>query len=216
MIHIIKKVPKEFVSIKKKCNGFYQELGHNDKEIVLNSLMKEQGYICAYCMKRIPEKNKKPNVSIEHIVPQSLEPEKAMDYHNMLAVCNGNRGEGHKKYMTCDAYRGNAKMVVNPCDKDIVDTIGYKTDGTIYSDDSNINRDLNESLNLNGKETLLKEIRKEVLSSFILNVKAKHTNDFASFCKKKYSSILESEYKQPYCGIILWWLKRKNSIQKNK
>ena len=111
--------------------------------------MKEQGWICAYCMKRIPEKDKNPEVTIEHIIPQSIEPEKAMDYNNMLAVCNGNRGKGHKKFMTCDAHRGNDKMVVNPCDKDIIDTIGYKNDGTIYSTDSKIDHDLNKSLMVN-------------------------------------------------------------------
>ena len=213
MIYIKKKVPKEFTSIKKKCCGSYQALEREDKDKILKSLMKEQGWICAYCMKRIPEIDKEPKVTIEHIIPQSLEPEKAMDYRNMLAVCNGNRGKGYKKYMTCDAHRGNDKMVVNPCDKDIIDTIGYKNDGTIYSTDSKIDHDLNKSLNLNGKQTLLKDNRKAVISAFMKNVQDKHTKDFASFCKKKYKSILDSESKQPYCGIILWWLKKKISMR---
>ena len=52
--------------------------------------MKEQGYLCGYCMKRLKNID---DVKIEHIVPQSVlksDERKALDYKIMLGVCYGN------------------------------------------------------------------------------------------------------------------------------
>ena len=39
-------------------------------DVVLEHLIREQGGLCAYCMRRIPERRGNPPVTIEHIDPQ--------------------------------------------------------------------------------------------------------------------------------------------------
>jgi len=73
-----------------------------NKEDIRTLLLKEQGYICAYCMKRIDNKwntkLKKFNTEIEHYKSQDVyngkkgKPNLTLNYNNMLAVCNGNAG----------------------------------------------------------------------------------------------------------------------------
>ena len=69
------------------------------KDELLNKLLCEQGHLCAYCMKRIPETRKLPQgvppVTNEHWLPRNpMNQEKGnrdLDYRNMFAVCSGNR-----------------------------------------------------------------------------------------------------------------------------
>lgn len=77
-----KRVLQYEVSSKEE----YRDISSKDKEIIKDSLLKEQGYLCAYCMKRLDNTN---YVKIEHIAPQSVYPEKSLSYRNMLAVCDG-------------------------------------------------------------------------------------------------------------------------------
>ena len=56
--------------------------GEDVYHVVLDSLIKEQGCLCAYCMRTIPEKRGTPAATIEHIIPQSKDPEKALSYQN--------------------------------------------------------------------------------------------------------------------------------------
>lgn len=78
---------------------------------MMESLVREQHGICAYCMRRIETGSKS---SIEHVIPQSdadgvKHPVESLDYNNMLAVCKFN-----DVTLTCDSSRHNTPMKVNP------------------------------------------------------------------------------------------------------
>ena len=104
MIKITKgREPDELLKYRKKKFASYEGMDRSVKDAVIEALMEEQRYMCAYCMRRIPQANGNPPVSIEHWEAQSSHPEKVLDYRNMLAVCSGNRGCGCKDNMTCDA-----------------------------------------------------------------------------------------------------------------
>lgn len=79
------------------------------KNALNEQLLREQGYLCAYCMARItPE-----NMNVEHWQPRHPPSSKAedklrskelqmlsLDYKNMLAVCPGNEGKP-KDFQPC-------------------------------------------------------------------------------------------------------------------
>ena len=74
MIEIKKgKEPYELLSYRKKARANYDNM--DCKQTVLESLMREQGYLCAYCMRRIPEERELPfgvkPATIEHWEAQS-------------------------------------------------------------------------------------------------------------------------------------------------
>ncbi len=117
------------------------------KKELKESLLKEQGYLCAYCMSRITVDTMK----VEHWSPQhsgtgqektSLEAKEkernlSIDYKNMLAVCRGNEGSP-KTEQHCDTQKGNAHLLYNPSDPKDHDRlrIFYLRSGQIKSKDA--------------------------------------------------------------------------------
>lgn len=177
--------------------------------VVLESLMREQGYICAYCMRRIPEKRGHPQATIEHIKPQSkCSEEEKMDYKNMLAVCSGNRDAKSKDFKTCDARRGNQDLFLNPLKSDTLATIKYRANGKIYSDNTAIDNELNNVLNLNCEARALISLRKSALNALQKTIRKKGWEGN----KTQYRCLLD-EYQQPgqkeeYVGILINWLQK--------
>ena len=93
---------------------------------IRESLIKEQHGLCAYCMKRIHNDSK--STTIEHFIPLSKDKDKALDYSNMLAVCDGGKNtsvEG-KKILCCDACKKDEdEMTINPLNKYMMDKICF-------------------------------------------------------------------------------------------
>ena len=211
MVEIKKgKEPLILITYKKTKYATYDAMPKDVHEAVLKSLLEEQGYLCAYCMCRIPQKNKSPSVTIEHWDRQSKTSHaKALDYRNMFAVCNGNRGCGADKYMTCDAKRGNTPLTVHPLLPSTLSSIQYKSDGTIYSLEPNIDKDLNETLNLNCPQTGLVENRRTALQTMVCELsKRRPTGDIKLICLRLLERYQTETPKSPYWGILAWWLQR--------
>lgn len=198
--------PESLIQYRRRKGAYYE--GFSDKEDILEALLVEQGHVCAYCMRRIS----KERMTIEHYVPQSLDGDLALDYRNMTGVCLGNRGK-QKKYMTCDAHRGNDGLTINPFDRSKVRLIKYKLDGTIYSDDEEINKDLNVTLNLNCDmaDVFLKRNRKAALEA--LHDKLSRVKDQGQWTKAhllKIKNSLKSEGKNiEYRGIMDYYIDKR-------
>lgn len=199
----------------------YKKLGNPLKQKVIDNLMAEQGHICAYCMRRIPDERElpddTPDVSIEHIIPRNpikfIDVNQGLDYNNMVAVCSGNRGKKKTRKprdLTCDAKRGRKDITINPLDSDKIALIKYREDGSIFSDDTAINDDLDISLNLNCSSDLVKlpETRKNVLTEFQSALFSMSSMDTIKNNCERYLDLYlnESDPKTPYSGIIIWWL----------
>lgn len=159
MIPIIKgKEPATFARVKAELRGTpdatfsYSSLHGDQKRELLEPLLREQGYLCAYCMCKIGTENN-PG-TIEHLIPQHPASGPADDglslsYSNMVAVCDG-RGN-----LTCDKRRGNADMTVNPTKPETLVSIKYSRDGRIDADDRAVRNDLQITLGLNDPTTYL-------------------------------------------------------------
>ena len=214
MRYIQKSTEPESLTQYRTQKGAYYD-GYNKKDDVRNALLKEQGYLCGYCMRRLESCNQ---VKIEHIVPQSTlegNEKAALNYRIMLGVCYGNLGHP-KKEQTCDAHRGNEDLTINPYNEALVNLIRYKSDGTIYSDDERINKDLDIVLNLNynGPGVYLKDNRKEALAACRSKLSAMQKS--GNWSKSMLVNML-TEYEKtdvdgklkPYSGIVVDYLKRR-------
>lgn len=210
MIEIKKEQePSELITHRKTTYATYENMPVETHQAVLNSLMHEQGFLCAYCMRRIPQKGRIPSATIEHWDPQSqTDTTKALDYKNMLAVCNGNRGS-EVRYLTCDAKKQSTAIRVNPLNPATLKTICYQSDGTIYSEDADINTDLNVTLNLNCNRFGLVDSRRDALQRMLKELQAKHSSgDIKRYCAKLLNAYRENSPKTPYVGILIHWLER--------
>ena len=83
-----------------------------DKQILRDNIFEEQHGLCAYCMRKIDIKS----FNIEHYIPINLDYQKALDYNNLLGVCDG--GESSKKdnylhFLCCDRSRNNNTLFLS-------------------------------------------------------------------------------------------------------
>lgn len=91
---------------------------------------------------------------VEHLVPLSHSKDKAIDYNNMLGVCDGGEkiteNQGH--ILCCNAHKKETEITISPLDKVQMDKIAYDKDGKIFTmpRDEAMEKDMNEILLLNG------------------------------------------------------------------
>lgn len=207
----------------------YDLLSKNEKEVILDCLMKEQGHLCAYCMRRIPDA-RVPEEDTEDIHPVTIEhwfPRKpkdgqeigqGLDYTNLLAVCSGGRkkrrpgqpraGNGT---LTCDAKRKDSypQLTLMPCKPETLESLYYDDKCRLCSDDPAITNDIEVKLNLNCKKDMLDlpGIRERVLEQLQEMIPLNEEEAFAFCLRALHDFENEADPKTEYVGILIWWLK---------
>lgn len=204
MILIKKKfIPPSLVKYKKTINASFDSLPKEVKDKIRTSLLEEQGYICAYCMKKL--KDDSSQVKIEHYVARTEENE--LDYKNLLAVCKGNEGEPLEN-QTCDTRKGSQEIKINPQENRDILTISYTNDGRIKSTNKDYQKDFDDTLNLNSTLGLV-SLRKSALDSLKRKLYERRTHLTRETIEKIYNKYLEANVKESYVGILLWYLQKK-------
>lgn len=193
---------------------------------LVESLLKEQGYICAYCMRRIPHKDrlyvKKSNEyvltnedhRVEHIKSREKHDDLKFDYSNLVICCPGHIGdEDH-----CDRLKKSQDISFSPLDPVFINSISYTSEGKIVSSNDVYNNEMEKVLNLNTRLLVLN--RKSALDGVIknINVVCKRNGKWDKptlnkiIDKYKNMHIEDGDKKfYPYCGIILNYLCKKVS-----
>ncbi len=197
------KEPNSLTEYRLQEYAYYD--GYQERDQLKDALLKEQKYICCYCMQRIS----KDKMKIEHWQPQSKFPELQLAYSNLLAACLGNESQP-KHLQHCDTYKANSEIKVNPTQLICESIIKFRTNGEIYADDFEINKDLQETLNLN-YEGLIKN-RKITLDIALKNLMDKNKGTWNKEILQreidKLDNINNAEYKA-YCQIVIYHLKKK-------
>ena len=200
MILIKKKSePHSLTTYKKTINASFDNQPSKVKEDLRKSLLEEQGYICAYCMKRIEES---ADIKIEHYEARNSTNE--LSYKNLLAVCKGNEGSS-KERQTCDTKKGNRVLHINPQKVGDISTIFFTRNGEVKSTNLLFQKDLDEVLNLNDKFGNLISARKSALKALQKKITPMNKNQI----EKLYNKLKSAERKIEYVGILLWYLKKK-------
>jgi uncharacterized protein (TIGR02646 family) len=207
--------PHSLIEYRAKQYSTFDSLPQNTKQELRESLLNEQGYICGYCMKRIPEKN---GMKIEHYKCKSQRPELQLMYFNLLGTCLGNEGKP-QQLQTCDTRKGNdTTLSIDPLNaQNCALLFKYNANGEISSitDDVEINRQLNDILNLNMQT--LKENRKQVYSEVQRRVEAESKRKANKQLKRNYfeqergkwlTKDREGKFKE-YCMVAVYYLNKK-------
>lgn len=182
-----------------------------DKTELREYLLKEQGYLCAYCMKRIHDEK---DTKIEHYRARNAENE--LEYTNLLAVCYGNQQSPDsavnvgKKRLTCDSMKGNQVLHINPQSQEDMATIYYDNSGRIYSTNSVYQQDMKDVLNLNDPYGYLIENRKAVIDAVMNKLRTARTNQEAKEILMKWKRAVSNlsygdEYPE-YVGVLRWYV----------
>ena len=210
------------------CN--YDNLPPRTRRDIVGSLVAEQGEICAYCMRRIsvqdariehylvrhPSDTYRRQLSGSGVRADYDADTKSLDYRNMLAVCDGGSDSGQPD-RTCDAARNAGRnkdvpLKVDPLNLGSIAQVRYRNDGTVWSEDPDINRDLNELLNLNSRAFSLRENRRSVLAGLhkkmAVYCRTHGPQSKRNRCDKMYKYISSDPHKLEYVGILLWQLEK--------
>lgn len=198
------------------------------KSQVKETLLHEQHGLCAYCMRRI---HMDTHSRIEHFTPLSKSKIKAIDYNNMLCVCDG--GEkiiGKSRHiLCCDAHKKETEIITSPLDKIQMSKIAYDKYGKIYTvpKDDAMEKDINEVLLLNGiqkKDGTIRDTSTELLkgrkdaydrAKRMMNMLNKNGKCNSSVLKKIMDELYNSEVRQEYVGVQLYYFKKHyNSLLK--
>lgn len=211
--------PKSFVEFCNKTHAIYDGSDFPKEELRQN-LLSEQGHICCYCMKRIPEKIVDDNIvtyemKVEHFKCQELHEDLRLTYSNLFGACTGNEGNP-KKLQTCDTSKGNLDLTINPTSTapNCETIIKYDADGEIYTDNDEINRQLNEVLNLNmqtlkeSRKAIYLEVQKKVELESRKYADRNLKKNFFEQEKTKWLTRTTGKHK-PYCMVAVYYLNKK-------
>lgn len=200
--------PASLTTYKNEFQASYDNLPAHVKNDLKESLLREQGFVCAYCMTRIgPEK-----MRIEHWACQDDNQDLELEYNNLLACCCGNEGKPKNTY-TCDKKKENKAITYSPAKElhYINRRINYiHGSGKVTSNNTRFNTELNEVLNLNenrlvrNRQYALKAIQEELAKK--KSVRSKH------YIKKLLDTVLElnsSGQRKPFFGFLADYLLKK-------
>ena len=212
-----KREPKAWTKYCSTPGVTYQSIPE-----LVKALLEEQGYICAYCMRRIPTRDKiegkltSEDHRIEHIKCRENYKNLQLKYNNMLICCPGHIGEDEH----CDRKKDDQEISFSPLDPVFINTLTYTSAGIIASSNPVYNEEMNSILNLN--TSLLVLNRKAVLSEVIQKInqvckkKGKGKGEWDksalnSFLKKYKNKHNEGDKQKyyPYCGIVVWYIQKK-------
>ena len=180
---------------------------YTDKDGLRAALVTEQQGLCCYCMGRIS--NRFGKMKVEHWHCQANYPDEQLVYRNLLGACLGGEGQPHG-LQHCDTRKGDSDLHWNPADPahQIHTRIVYERDGTIKSDDPELNRQLNEVLNLNLSR--LKNSRKGVVDAILEWLRRERRPVPRRRLMQAIAdrSVLY-ETLGPYNQVAIWWLEKK-------
>ena len=214
---------EKWKSISENDTSEIRHVFDNDfpKNEVKEVLLHEQHGICAYCMRRIRMDN---HSRVEHIVPLSSSKDQAIDYNNMLGVCDGGEkitgNQGH--ILCCDAHKKETEITISPLDRVQMDKIAYDKYGKIYTEprDEAMEKDINDVLQLNGiqkKDGTVRDTSTELLKGRkdaysrakrmmgTLNTRGKCTS---STLKKIIDELYNKDERDEYVGVQIYYFKK--------
>ncbi len=218
--------PKSLVEFAKKKFATYNGIGFPGEEWS-TKLLQEQGYLCAFTMKRI-KKTGLGNMKRAHIIPQNGTKEVDLNHNNVVACCMGNEGKPPKATYADTRQKNKPLLYISPLSHNCEILIKYRKNGEITCDNEELRNELVDEpsrdyfgslLNLNHRD--LVEGRVGVFNAVVrmLNktgkkVKWKNTpdwriEDIEQWIKAYSTRDRESKFYE-YCNYVIFRLKKEH------
>ena len=143
------------------------------------------------------------SVRVEHKLSQNRHPGLALDYSNMAGACSCTKG-CEKTKQHCDIFKGDQDFTFNL--SNIEPLMKYEPRGRIKSLDPNLDKEINEVLNLNVNSLVL--LRKKVYEAI---AKFLSESPNAGKITKKihnYESTKTGK-KKAFCGVCIFFLQKR-------
>ena len=218
------ETPPVFTDWKAQANEDWQPYWNSkttnfrnpQKEIVHQSLLKEQGYICCYCQRQINLNNS----HIEHFKPkdENCYPELSLEYSNFLASCQKEKDDKAQNYQEnpvhCGHLKGNwydENLTISPLQEDCNEYFTYTAFGDILPSEDDEKKESAkitiEKLGLNIPK--LKSERRAVIEGLQeLLQQVGNSKETLEILIKNYDQVNEEGYFNEFCEVLIYFLKR--------
>jgi uncharacterized protein (TIGR02646 family) len=193
--------PKALTEHRARRGGSFDDI--RDKGYLRDALLREQRHLCCYCMRRID----KETMKIEHFLPQSRHPDKAIDWGNLLGACPGNAGMPWR-LQTCDTRKGDREIRLDPKGS-LVDRVRYSNSGHVEIDEPELQQELDVALNLNTAQLVAN--RRNALQGLIevLRRERGKTGSWSGDALLRKLARMDAEGRlDEYVGVLESWLRR--------
>lgn len=219
MKFIDKKANNEPADVIEKRNTPGSTFDDLPKMSLREALLKEQGFICGYCMQRIH--NDGNSTKIEHWEPRNSENEKK--YMNLIAVCSGNYrwsdkdrfGKETSQFTEhCDTLKKDQPITISPLNKNCETLVKFDPGGQVYSYDETVDGELDKILGLklqhfvDERKRLIDSLKKEIEINSKNNPDKKAKIAFLRNMLKKWSTPNRGKY-DPYCQVAISYINKK-------
>ena len=186
--------------------------GYRDKETLRGCLVREQRGLCCYCLSRIH--TDRDAMKIEHWHSRGQYPMEQLNYTNLLAACKGNEGKPRRD-QHCDTHKGDRELSRNPANPlhRIEESLRFRGDGHLFSDDPAFEADLNEVLNLN--QPFLVNNRKAVLDAFLQSLPSYGLLRHATLNRwlLEWNGESSPGELRPFCQVVVYWIRKRMARQ---
>ena len=182
----------------------------NHKQALQDVIVIEQGYICAYCNRRIHEQLPEDDeqLRMDHLKSKDKYPDKTLDYYNLVGCCYGDQREKGRvappRSIHCDVSKDNDDIptAIFPTNLSCEQVLIYSSAGEISSTDINVKEAIEKTLNLNCEK--LRGNREKVLIPFVdMDI----AYDEAERLIQHYQTFIDDKL-EPYCGVIIGYLRQ--------
>lgn len=177
---------------------------------VREALIRDQGGICCFCMRRIA--SDAAEMKVAHFVPRSVDSSLEMTWSNLLGACLGlaDRSDRRPANQTCDTRQKNQCLSIDPRKASIPSVIEYSNNGRISIASSRcsketyaaLQRDLDNTLNLN--HPALCRARKEALEAALNELRRRKPKGSwgQQWLENRLRDWRDSAVLPPFFGII--------------
>lgn len=155
-----------------------------DKGLVRASLAREQGFLCAFCMRSIDPEGVDAlgefTMKIAHRTPIDVDSTQALSWRNLLGSCDGGQRSGWRT-RSCDTAQGSRALTVDPTEEASCARLRYERRGArqglfITSDAADLKADVEQTLGLNSGD--LPELREQAWKAFCVLQKKRAPNQY--------------------------------------
>jgi uncharacterized protein (TIGR02646 family) len=175
------------------------------KQAIREALVKEQGALCCYCMRRI--RAAAEAMGVEHWAPRDRGT-RQLDWRNLLGVCYGDR-YGSPRTQHCDRSKGSKEITIDPQNRAHMAKLRFPDSGRIECDDASLRRDIDEVLNLNTRN--LVNQRKSAIGEFQRWVARKAGREVDSGRLRRELEKLDATSGElpPFAAALRYWLDKR-------
>jgi uncharacterized protein (TIGR02646 family) len=192
-------------------NLTYGALHGNETRAIRRQMLLEQGYLCAYTMQRIQTVE---DCHIEHLVPQTQDHDRDLDYDNMLACFPGTKPppEWNPKFPYGAQQKGGTRIndtnFVSPLSVDVENRFQYTLDGSVQATATDAAA-LSSIEILRLDHSILCELRKAAIEERVLDasLSAEEAIELASTISSPDSSGMLPEFCLAIAQVSDWYAK---------